>query len=83
MGKHDKLLVKILAGTSDASIGFDDLCAMLKHLGLSMRCKRSSHHIFSHPGAEGIINLQPARGGQAKKYQVQEVRKFLVQNEIK
>ncbi len=82
MGKHDKLLSRILAGTSDASIAFNDLCAMLRHRGFSMRCKRTSHHIFSHPNADGIINLQPTTGGQAKKYQVQEVRKFLVKNKL-
>jgi len=45
MGKHEKLLLKILSGTSDANIQFEDLCSLLKHLGFDMRIK-GSHHMF-------------------------------------
>jgi hypothetical protein len=29
MGKHEELLLKILSGTSDANIQFEDLCSLL------------------------------------------------------
>jgi hypothetical protein len=45
MGKHEKLLLKILSGTSDANIQFEDLCNLLKYLGFDMRIK-GSHHMF-------------------------------------
>ncbi len=32
MGKWDKLLERVLRGTSDASIPFDDLCGLLERL---------------------------------------------------
>ena len=45
---------------------------MLFRLGFSERV-RGSHHIFSRPGVEEILNIQPKRGN-AKPYQVRQVR---------
>jgi predicted RNA binding protein YcfA (HicA-like mRNA interferase family) len=64
MGKHDKLLNRILRGTSDRNIDFDKLCALLHHLGFDERV-RGSHHIFTKEGIEEILNVQP-RGSLAK-----------------
>ena len=58
MSKHDKLLDKILRGTSDANISFEALCQLLRRLGFEMRV-RGSHHIFTREGVEEILNLQP------------------------
>ena len=82
MGKHDKVHQWVVAGISDAGISFHDLCAMLKNRGFAMRCNRGSHHIFSYPNIPAILNLQPLRDGKAKSYQVKEVRKFLIGNNI-
>lgn len=72
MGKHEKLLVQILRGASDANIHFDGLCGLLRHLGFDERI-RGSHHIFTRDGVEEILNLQPV-GSKAKAYQVKQVR---------
>ena len=64
MSKHEKLLDRILRGTSDANIPFDGLCQLLKRLGFEMRV-RGSHHIFFREGVAEILNLQP-RGTNAK-----------------
>lgn len=45
MGKHEKLLIQILCGTSDANIPFDELCSLLKHIGFEERIKSSHHNI--------------------------------------
>jgi hypothetical protein len=76
MGSREKLLFRVLQGTSDASIPFDALCALLRHLGFSERVK-GSHHIFAREGVVEILNLQP-RGGEAKAYQVKQVRGVLL-----
>lgn len=34
---------------------------------------RGDHHIFTRPGVEEILNLQP-KGAKAKPYQVKQVR---------
>ena len=72
MAKHDKTLVTILRGGSDANIGFDDLRGLLLHLGFEERV-RGSHHIFFKSGIEELINVQRS-GSKAKPYQVKQVR---------
>jgi virulence-associated protein VapD len=76
MGVHDKLLEKILRGTSDANIAFEDLCQLLRHLGFDERT-RGSHHLFRKSGITELINLQ-REGSKAKVYQVRQVRSVLL-----
>jgi hypothetical protein len=80
MGKHDKLLMQILHGRSDANISFDDLRGLLRHLGFEERV-RSSHHMFRKGGVEEKINLQ-REGGKAKVYQVRQVRNVLLKYKL-
>ena len=75
MSRRDKLLVRILRGGSDASIGFDELCGLLRALGFAERT-HGSHHIFICSGIEELINLQ-RYGSHAKRYQVRQVRAIL------
>jgi predicted RNA binding protein YcfA (HicA-like mRNA interferase family) len=72
VGRHEKTLLKILRGGSDANIAFTDLRGLLLHLGFEERV-RGSHHIYSKPGIEELINVQRA-GNQAKPYQVRQLR---------
>lgn len=76
MGGVSKTLDRILRGVSDTSIRFDDLRAVLLHLGFDERI-RGGHHIFTRGDVPEILNLQP-RGAQAKPYQVKQVRMVLV-----
>lgn len=75
MGRHEKLLAQILSARADANIGFDGLCALLRHLGFEQRV-RGSHHMFRRAGIEELINLQ-RDGDKAKIYQVRPVRTLL------
>ena len=56
MGKYEKLIFKILRGTSDSNIAFAELVNLLQHLGFEMRIK-GSHHIFRKKGIEEKPNL--------------------------
>jgi hypothetical protein len=76
MSQADRLLLRILRGTSDANIAFEGLCQLLRRLGFDERI-RGSHHIFTKEGVEEILNLQP-KGRQAKPYQVKQVRAVLL-----
>ena len=80
MSQQDKLLVKILLGTSDSNIPFDQLCQLLRTLGFNERI-RGSHHIFSQEGIEEILNLQPKQG-KAKAYQVKQVRTVILNYQL-
>lgn len=77
MSKYEKLVMRILRGTSDTNIAFAELCQLLIHLGFDERI-RGSHHILTKAGIEEILNLQPKSGGKAKPYQVKQVRDMLV-----
>jgi predicted RNA binding protein YcfA (HicA-like mRNA interferase family) len=72
----NKVLRRVLSGTSDANIRFEALCQLLKGLGFEMRV-RGSHHIFRKSRVEEKINLQ-REGSNAKPYQVRQVRAVLL-----
>lgn len=75
-----KTVRRILSGTSDASIRFDDLCSLLENLGFGKRVK-GSHHLFRKAGVDERINLQ-REGGNAKPYQVKQVRAFILKYKL-
>ncbi len=75
MSKADKTLEKILSGEADANIRFDDVLSLMPRLGFSLRI-RGSHHIFTRPGIEVLIDLQPVHG-KCKSYQVRQIREII------
>ncbi|MDH5669648.1 MAG: hypothetical protein OEY86_16740 [Nitrospira sp.] len=80
MTRSDKLLERVLRGTSDANISFDGLRHLLGELGFEERI-RGDHHIFTKAGVEEIINLQP-RGAHAKPYQVKQIRQVILRYKL-
>lgn len=80
MSQYEKLLIKILRGTSDKNIDFDELVNLLNQFGFRMR-EKGSHCIFSKPGIDEIFNLQPV-GKQAKPYQVRQVRELILKYKL-
>jgi hypothetical protein len=80
VSQFEKILAKVLIGTSDANISFTDLCKLLKQLGFDDRI-RGSHHIFTKDGIEEILNLQPL-GSKAKAYQVKQVRGVILRYQL-
>ena len=72
MSQQDKLLEKILSGTSDTDIPFAQLWQLLYTLGFDERI-RGDHRIFIKANVEEILNLQHKKG-KAKSYQVKQVR---------
>jgi len=81
VSKREKLILKLLAGTSDANFDFDDLIQILIWFEFIERRGKRSHRIFFKRGVKATINLQPG-DGKAKPYQVRQVREFLVDNKI-
>ncbi len=76
----DKVLQRVLSGTADAAIRFDDLCRLLENLGFEKRV-RGSHHLFRKEGVAAKINLQ-RDGSQAKAYQVKQVRAIIFEAKL-
>jgi hypothetical protein len=82
MSRHGKLLQRLLSGTSDQTIRFDELCALLARLGFGERRRGGSHRIFFRDGVAEILNLQPRSDGTAKPYQVRQVRGVILQYQL-
>ena len=81
MGKYQKLLIKILSGSSDANVDFEQLRRLLILFGFAERFK-GSHHIFSKENIEEIINIQEIQG-KAKPYQIKQVRNLILRYQLK
>ncbi len=77
MTRFEKTLAKVLRGTSDTNIRFDDLRSLLDSLGFAERIK-GSHHIFSREGVDELPNLQRV-GANAKPYQVRQIRNIIIE----
>ena len=80
MSQKEKLIIKILSGTNDNSIIFDEICSLLISFGFSNRVKES-HHIFYKNDIDEIINIQP-KNGKAKPYQVKQIRNIIVKYKL-
>jgi predicted RNA binding protein YcfA (HicA-like mRNA interferase family) len=80
MSKKDKILARILSGTSDANIDFDDMRNLLNKLDFDERI-RGSHHIFTKDDMIEILNLQ-SKSGKAKPYQVKQVRNLILKYKL-
>ena len=80
MSKVTKTLDRVLRGTADANIRFDDLRALLTSLSFAERI-RGDHHIFTRDGVAEILNLQP-RDSLSKAYQVRQVRGVLTRYQL-
>ena len=74
MSKSEKLMVKLMSVTSDASFSFRDMVTLLLSLGFNQRRGGGSHQIFQK-GAD-FVNLQNAQG-KVKEYQVRQIRKII------
>jgi predicted RNA binding protein YcfA (HicA-like mRNA interferase family) len=72
--------LKILIGTSDQNIDFDELVNVLEYLEFSLRIK-GSHHIFYREDIKEIINIQP-NGTKAKAYQIKQIRNIILQYKL-
>ena len=72
MSSYEKLLIRILEGSSDANISFSTLCQLLHRFGVEVAI------IFLLKKAwMKILNLQP-KGSKAKPYQVKQVRNIIL-----
>jgi predicted RNA binding protein YcfA (HicA-like mRNA interferase family) len=69
MGRKQKLLAKVLAGSKN--IAFADAVLLVEAFGFTLARVSGSHHIFEHPDVAAIVNFQNVKG-QAKPYQIRQ-----------
>mgnify|MGYP002632178344 CR=1 FL=1 len=82
MGKQSKTKEKVLSGTADANIRFDDLCSLLEHLGFKNNRNKGSHRMYAHGNVPDLVNLQSDKSGKAKPYQVKEARTLITRHKL-
>jgi predicted RNA binding protein YcfA (HicA-like mRNA interferase family) len=63
------LLNKVL--NNPKNVVFNDMSKLVKTFGFVLARVSGSHHIFTHPELNEIVNLQEV-GGKAKTYQVKQ-----------
>jgi len=81
MTQREKLVSKILSGTSDKNIDFDDMARLLDSFDFLCRIN-GSHHIYYKEGVEEIINIQPLGNNKAKPYQVKQIRLLILKYKL-
>ena len=58
------------------NILFQRICQVAVAFGFKMRKGKGSHHIFTRPGVEELLNFQNV-SGKAKPYQVKQLIKII------
>ena len=81
MGRFEKLVMKLLSGSSDNNFSFEELRTILLNLGFSEKIGAGSHRIFYKENISEIVNIQPL-GSKAKPYQVRQVRAIILKYKL-
>lgn len=67
-----KLLLRKLSAGNLKNVKFSELKQLLKAYGFDLERISGSHHIFVHPRAKEIVNIQNVKG-EAKPYQIKQI----------
>lgn len=65
-----KLLARLTRG-AQANVRFAEMQGLVEAFGFRLVRVSGSHHLYSHPDVDKLVNLQEV-GGQAKPYQVRQ-----------
>lgn len=65
-----------------ANVAFPDMRRLVEAFGFELRRVSGSHHIFVHPAAPDVLNLQEVRG-QAKPYQIRQFLRLVERYALK
>lgn len=77
MGNLDRIRQKVLSGTADKNVPFNDLLTLAQSLPLNHRGGGKHPHLFTGSDKNKrpiFLNLQPDKSNKAKPYQVKQVR---------
>lgn len=78
--KKNKLLQKLLSGSKN--IRFSEVTECANAFGFRLARVSGSHHIYTHPDVQELINLQDVKG-QAKPYQVKQLLRIIERYNLK
>jgi predicted RNA binding protein YcfA (HicA-like mRNA interferase family) len=72
--KHRKLLKKILF--SSKNVKFTDFVHLVEAFGFHLSRIKGSHHMFTHPEVDELVNLQEVNGHVLRDRQIPEFKKI-------
>ena len=74
MSRQEKLILKLKAKPTPSNIKWDELKAVLKHLGFEMLANKGSRRKFGHKETKEIIILhEPHPQPEVKTYVIKQV----------
>jgi predicted RNA binding protein YcfA (HicA-like mRNA interferase family) len=82
MSRFEKLVLKILSGKADQNLSIKDLKNLLINLGFEEKQASGSHTLYKKAGLPEIINIQSTKNGQAKAYQVRQIREIILKYKL-
>ena len=75
-------LLKRLSQGALRNIAFGDMIDLVEGFGFKLARVTGSHHIFSQPTIQELVNLQEVKG-QAKPYQIRQFLKLVERYNLK
>ena len=74
MSRHEKLILKLNSKPTPSDVKWDELKAVLKHLGFEMLTNKGSRRKFVHLETKEIISLhEPHPQPEIKTYVIKQV----------
>lgn len=80
MSKQSKLLRRVLSGTSDANVSFEELSRLLAWLGFDERTSGGSHYTYSREGIPEILTIP--RRTPLKPIYVRKARELILRHKL-
>ena len=80
MSKHEKALARVLQGTPDTDVTFDELRGVLLRLGFEERAPSGSHYTYSHPDIRDILTVPRHR--PTKPVYVRKARALILKHNL-
>jgi len=59
------------------NVRFDDFQRLLEEFGWALDRQEGSHRVYRHPSVPERLSVQPDRNGQAKPYQIRDLRRYV------
>jgi predicted RNA binding protein YcfA (HicA-like mRNA interferase family) len=76
-----KLLQRLSHGELH-NVRFQDMKSLLEGFGFQLVRMEGSHHVFTHPTIQELVNLQEVRG-EAKPYQIRQFLRIIERYDLK
>ncbi len=82
MSRKDKRRQKVMSGRQDTNVSIAELTGVLRDLGFEKVSQAGSHQKWAREGVPEFAEVQEAKGGKAKPYQVAQVRNLIESYEL-